>query len=127
MSLLFSSELNIYSIKIYKIMKTLQCSVLVKGPHQIFAAELAGAVADEGAAGDDAVQGKFTGQHSQSGHSPVAELLQGVEHVVGRRVELHPAVPLSRLHQVRPGGDLCELLAAQPLHHTHAVPPPLSH
>lgn len=55
MSLLFSSELNIYSIKIYKIMKTLQCSVLVKGPHQIFAAELAGAVADEGAAGDDAV------------------------------------------------------------------------
>ena len=54
MSLLFSSELNIYSIKIYKIMKTV--SVPVKGPHQIFAAELAGAVADEGAAGDDAVQ-----------------------------------------------------------------------
>ena len=45
-------------------MKTLQCSVLVKGPHEIFAAELAGAVADEGAAGDDAVQGRVTGLHS---------------------------------------------------------------
>ena len=66
MSLLFSSELNIYSIKIYKIMKTV--SVLVKGPHEIFAAELAGAVADEGAAGDDAVQGRVKGQHSLVTH-----------------------------------------------------------
>ena len=110
MSLLFSSELNIYSIKIYKIMKTV--SILVKGPHEIFAAELAGAVADEGAAGDYAV----------------AQLLQGVEHVVGRSVELHPPVFLPGLHAgVRPGGDLSELLPRQPLHHTHAVVPPLSH
>ena len=83
----------------------------MKGPDEVLAGELAGAVADEGAAGDHAV----------------AKLLQGVEHVVGRRVELHPPVLLLGVHLLLPGGDLPQLLPRQPLHHAHAVVPPLSH